>query len=153
MPFIYDRTIHFKDTDAAGVVYFANGLNLCHEAYEASLQASGFDLRSFFSGGQPVAFPIVHASIDFRRPMYCGDRIQVHLQPRSTRESEYEIQYQIFIGEEVEDSAPMTSQMLSSPSAKLAAIAVTRHVCIDTLQRQRQPYPPDIAIWLESWSQ
>ncbi|MFN7354635.1 MAG: 1,4-dihydroxy-2-naphthoyl-CoA hydrolase, partial [Pseudanabaena sp.] len=24
--FIYNRTINFRDTDAAGVVYFANGL-------------------------------------------------------------------------------------------------------------------------------
>ncbi|OUC11600.1 MAG: hypothetical protein B0A82_26985 [Alkalinema sp. CACIAM 70d] len=155
MPFIYDRTIRFSDTDAAGVVYFANGLNLCHEAYEASLQASGLDLRSFFSGGQSVVFPIVHASIDFRRPMHCGDRIQVHLQPRSTSESEYEIQYQIFICDNSTETASIpstTTPELKSPQpTTLAATAVTRHVCIAPQQRKRQPYSSDIAAWLAFW--
>ena len=48
MPFEYPRTIRFADTDAAGVVYFAQILSICHEAYEASLQASGIELRQFF---------------------------------------------------------------------------------------------------------
>ena len=41
MPFTYERTIHFADTDAAGVVFFANYLRLCHEAYEEALAAAG----------------------------------------------------------------------------------------------------------------
>lgn len=60
MAFIYDRTIHFSETDSAGVVYFANILTLCHEAYEASLVASGIELRSFFSSKE-IAVPITHA--------------------------------------------------------------------------------------------
>ncbi|MBD2021122.1 1,4-dihydroxy-2-naphthoyl-CoA hydrolase, partial [Leptolyngbya sp. FACHB-36] len=46
MPFVYSRTVRFSDTDAAGVVYFASALSICHEAYEASLAAVGVDLRS-----------------------------------------------------------------------------------------------------------
>jgi 1,4-dihydroxy-2-naphthoyl-CoA hydrolase len=66
MPFTYLRTVHFQDTDAAGVVYFANVLAMCHEAYEASLAASGINLKAFFSNPE-VAFPIIHASVDFYR--------------------------------------------------------------------------------------
>jgi 1,4-dihydroxy-2-naphthoyl-CoA hydrolase len=58
MAFIYSRTIHFQETDAAGVVYFANLLALCHEAYEASLAEAGVDLRQFFSSGGEVAVPV-----------------------------------------------------------------------------------------------
>ena len=47
--FVYTRSIRFHETDAAGVVYFANVLVLCHEAYEASLAAAGIDLGEFFS--------------------------------------------------------------------------------------------------------
>ncbi|MBD2326209.1 thioesterase family protein [Alkalinema sp. FACHB-956] len=148
MGFIYDRTIRFSDTDAAGVVYFANGLNLCHEAYEASLQASGINLRTFFSAGQTVAFPIVHASIDFRRPMHCGDRIQVHLQPRSISESEYEIQYQIFIYENTVETGSTPLDTPPPRSTFPVATAITRHVCIDTLKRKHQPYTTAIKTWL-----
>ena len=48
MPFTYSRTVRFADTDAAGIVYFANYLSLCHEAYEESLAAGGIDLGAFF---------------------------------------------------------------------------------------------------------
>ena len=37
MPFSYSRSVRFADTDAAGVVFFANYLALCHEAYEEAL--------------------------------------------------------------------------------------------------------------------
>lgn len=76
--FEYLRQVRLSDTDAAGVVYFANGLEICHEAYEAFLTAAGVDLRSFFSG-QTVAVPIVRAELDFRRPLYVGDSLVVQL--------------------------------------------------------------------------
>ena len=46
MPFEYQRTVHFADTDAAGVVFFANYLAICHEAYEESLGAAGIGLAA-----------------------------------------------------------------------------------------------------------
>jgi 1,4-dihydroxy-2-naphthoyl-CoA hydrolase len=32
MPFSHHRTVRFADTDAAGVVFFARTLAICHEA-------------------------------------------------------------------------------------------------------------------------
>ncbi|MEM6398800.1 MAG: thioesterase family protein, partial [Cyanobacteria bacterium P01_D01_bin.116] len=64
MSFTYNRTIRFQDTDAAGVVYFANVLAICHEAYEASLESLGIDIKQFFTNSS-TAFPIIHADVDF----------------------------------------------------------------------------------------
>ena len=124
MSFIYQRIVRFHETDAAGVVYFANVLNLCHEAYEASLAASGVNLKIFF-GGSAIAIPIVHADIDFRRPMFCGDLLKIDLTPHSQDPSSFEITYQI-----TEDTA----------NARPLAKALTRHVCIDTTERNRHPF-------------
>jgi 1,4-dihydroxy-2-naphthoyl-CoA hydrolase len=49
VPFSYERIIHFPDTDAAGVVFFANYLSICHEAYEEALADAGLPVRTFFS--------------------------------------------------------------------------------------------------------
>lgn len=135
MPFVYDRHVRFQDTDAAGVVYFANVLAICHEAYEASLAASGMNLREFFS---PVAtvFPVTHAEVDFLRPLFCGDRLSIHLIPRQISPQEFEIQYQIF-----RETAP----------EKPASQALTRHICIDATNRKRQEIPQEIIYWLEKW--
>src|SRR4028118_1740717 len=96
MPFTYTRTVHFQDTDAAGVVYFANVLAMCHEAYEASLATSGISLKSFFND-PTVAIPIVHASVDFLRPLFCGDQLLIQVIPKSITDSKFEIDYQLFV--------------------------------------------------------
>ena len=130
---VYTRRIYFRDTDAAGVVYFANLLVICHEAYEGALVTSGVELRSFFSNST-TAIPIVHASVDFFRPLFCGDAIEVHLKPKLLTPSEFEIAYTI----------------LEAESAKgKVAVALTRHVCIDPQQRCRQELPDEIMQWLQ----
>jgi 1,4-dihydroxy-2-naphthoyl-CoA hydrolase len=134
-PFIYDRTIHFCDTDAAGVVYFANGLSICHEAYEASLAASGIELKSFFRGGA-IAVPITHASIDFFKPMFCGDRIVVSLVKTLLSPDSFQIEYQLFLAPE-------------SDEKKAIAKALTKHVCIDSITRKRCNLSQDLMKWIE----
>lgn len=137
MSFIYPRTVYFRDTDAAGVVYFANVLAMCHEAYEASLAESGIDLRTFFRAGDSIV-PIVHAEVDFLRPMVCGDRLSIHLTPHALSTSEFEIHYTVFLA-----AAP------EKPVSK----ASTRHVCIAVPQRTRQGLFPALAHWLQQWSE
>lgn len=135
-PFIYDRTIYFRDTDAAGVVYFANGLSICHEAYEASLAASGIELKSFFRGGA-IAVPITQASIDFFKPMFCGDRIVVSLVKTLLSPESFQIEYQLFFD-------------IESVEKKAIAKALTKHVCIDPTTRKRCNLSPDLLKWIIS---
>lgn len=136
MAFFYTRTVRFQDTDAAGVVYFANVLAICHEAYEASLVASGINLKSFFSNSS-VAIPIVHAGVDFFRPLFCGDLLTIELIPNQLTGNEFEIAYRVFAGEVTD---------------KCAAQAITRHVCIEPARRSRQPLGKDMVQWLCRWN-
>ncbi|HEY9846206.1 MAG TPA: thioesterase family protein [Candidatus Caenarcaniphilales bacterium] len=135
MPFVYSRTIRFQDTDAAGVVYFANVLAMCHEAYEASLAASGIHLQTFFRN-PVVALPIVHASVDFFRPLLCGDRQVIQLIPKPLTVNQFETTYQFFPAEVPE---------------QLVAQALIRHVCIDPASRTRTAIPGEIQEWLRQW--
>lgn len=130
MSFTYNRTVRFPDTDAAGVVYFANVLSICHEAYEESLGISGINLKSFFSNPS-IAFPIVHANVNFFRPLFCGDRLLVNLTPQQLGVDKFEITYEI-----ISDNV-------------VAAKAVSRHVCIDLSSRSKQELPDNIIHWLE----
>ena len=128
MSFIYEYTIQFRDTDAAGVVYFANILSICHVAYEASLIESGVDLKLFVNNPE-FAVPITHASADFLKPLYCGDRITIELTPRSIDSCRFEITYQLG-----------------------SATAITKHVIINPSTRKRQELPLALTNWLEQWS-
>jgi 1,4-dihydroxy-2-naphthoyl-CoA hydrolase len=127
MSFKYEYTIQFRDTDAAGVVYFANIISICHIAYEASLMASGIDLKTFVNNSE-FAVPITHVSTDFFQPLYCGDRVIVELTPRSIEMSQFEIKYQLG-----------------------SATATTKHVVIDPHTRNRQELPKILTDWLVQW--
>ncbi|NEQ95404.1 MAG: acyl-CoA thioesterase [Cyanothece sp. SIO2G6] len=146
MPFIYQRTVQFRDTDAAGVVYFANVLSMCHEAYEASLQAVGMELRQFF-GDRHRAIPIVHAAVDLFQPMFCGESYLITLTPQLLKPSEFAIRYRVFAEAESGDK----QQAGGESRERAIAQATTRHVCIDPSQRTRQPLNPPIRHWLEQF--
>lgn len=134
--FVYQRTVFFQDTDAAGVVYFANVLSMCHEAFEASLAEFGVDLKAFFT--QPEqAIPIVHASVDFLRPMFCGDQLEIYVVPTQLNANEFELAYTIFADNKMD---------------KPVGRAKTRHVCIDAKSRTRTPLSGEISQWLAHWS-
>jgi 1,4-dihydroxy-2-naphthoyl-CoA hydrolase len=134
MTFSYARTIRFQDTDAAGVVYFASVLSICHEAYEESLAASGVSLQTFF-GQSSIAIPIVHASADFLRPMFCGDKILVYLTPKYMGNDYFEVTYKVVAAGDRE-----------------VAKVLTEHVCIDSDSRKRQQLPDEIVCWFQQWA-
>ncbi|MEL6263434.1 MAG: thioesterase family protein [Cyanobacteria bacterium J06626_6] len=141
MPFLYRRTIRFHETDAAGVMYFANLLTLCHEAYEAAIALAGFDLATFFSAQGAIALPIVHTSADFFQPMRCGDVIAVQLTPKLLTVNSFEISYGVY--------PRKPEEVATDPSGKRLASALTRHLCISPQTRRRQPLPAELTRWVE----
>lgn len=134
MPFIYERTIHFPDTDAAGVVFFANYLSICHEAYEEALAKAGLPVRTFFSE-QEIVVPVSKASADFLRPLRCGDRVRIEVHPTLLNENSYSVEY--------------TIMRLGKPD-KLAGQARTSHVCISSVSRERAPLPGLLLAWINA---
>ena len=133
MTFNYLRRVYLSDTDAAGVVYFAKGLEICHQAYEESLAAAGISLKQMLRD-KTIALPIVRAEIDFMRPLFCGDEIQVNLDASLISSSEFAIAYQI----------------CHTDNLELSVKALTKHVCIDPQIRTRTDLPSTILEWLDN---
>ncbi|MGI0480856.1 acyl-CoA thioesterase [Geminocystis sp. CENA526] len=119
---MYQRKIYFRDTDSAGVVYFCNLLSICHEAYEEYLANLKVNLKDFFSN-QLIAIPIIHAEIDFFKPLFCGDLINITLNLILINEKVFEIEYHVFKDND------------------LVAKALTKHICINPQTRKTQEIP------------
>ena len=132
MPTTHSRTVHFADTDAAGVVYFANFLSICHEAYEEALGASGVELAAFFSR-EGVVVPISKCEAEYLRPIACGDKLSVSISPRSLTEASFEVRFEV-------------TRLGANP--KTAARIRTEHVCIDSKSRARRAVPEPLAGWV-----
>ena len=131
MPFSYPYTIRLADTDAARVVYFTKVLEICHEAYEACLDASGIPLPNLVQDFN-IALPIVHAEVDFFRPLCWGNLIQVEVTPQLISETEFTVTYKIIA------------------ESNTKASASTRHVCINSKTRKRVSLPNALQEWLPS---
>jgi 1,4-dihydroxy-2-naphthoyl-CoA hydrolase len=138
MPYTYCRTIRFADTDAAGVVYFANVLSICHEAYEASLAAAGIELNRFFRS-ELAAVPIVHAEIDYFQPMRCGEQYEVEVSPTLLKPDKFEVQYRI-----------RALDQIAQADDRVIGRATTIHLCIEPQSRQRLPLPLELQQWLDA---
>jgi 1,4-dihydroxy-2-naphthoyl-CoA hydrolase len=131
MPFAYSRTIHFADTDAAGVVFFVNYLAICHEAYEESLSAAKIDLKTFFAD-TGVVVPISKSEADYLRPLACGDKVSISVTPALLSENSFEIQF----------------AMTHGTTQKAVARIRTVHVCTSSAKRERAPLPAALAAWV-----
>ncbi len=136
MAFSYSRAVYLGDTDAAGVVYFAGVMNICHEAYEESLAEVGINLQQFLTNST-VALPIVHAEVDFFQPMFCGDRLLVKMFCKQLSSYKFAIDYQIFS---------------AKASTRLLAKGNTIHVCINSQTRTKVDLPESIIQWLQAFT-
>jgi 1,4-dihydroxy-2-naphthoyl-CoA hydrolase len=134
MPFSYQRTVRFADTDAAGIVFFANYLAFCHEAYEESLAAAGIGLKDFFLN-TGVVVPIAKSEAAYLRPLSPGDKLRITVAPERLSENAYAVRYEIF---------------RLGPVEKLAARLRTEHVVTSTAKRERVPLPPALAAWVQA---
>ncbi|MEL6780130.1 MAG: thioesterase family protein [Cyanobacteria bacterium J06597_16] len=160
MTFTYTRTIRFHETDAAGVVYFANLLTLCHEAYEASLAEAGIALKTFFSTKGGLAVPVVHAEADFYRPLHCGDAIAITLTPTQLTHNSFEIDYKITpqrfeqgaLGTSNPDNLTPDDLPPGDSNDKPLATALTRHVCINPKTHRRQELTAPLLNWMQAAS-
>ena len=131
------RTVRFGDTDAAGVMHFAQLLHWCHEAYEESLERFGIEAAEVFprpGANLAIALPIVHCSADFLQPLVCGDPLAIALEPRRLDPGCFELTYRF------------------SSNGNPVATALTRHLAISSHQRQRRELPAAISRWLEASS-
>ncbi|WP_159788669.1 acyl-CoA thioesterase [Sodalinema gerasimenkoae] len=140
---VYQHTIHLDDTDAAGVVYFARLLSICHYAYEAAIAEAGVSLASLLAEAE-LALPIVEAQIRFLQPLYCGELITIEVTPKRLGESEFEVLYCVRRAGGDREGCENQNRPVSQAS--------TRHVCINPKTRRRQDLGPTLVAWLGSSS-
>jgi acyl-CoA thioester hydrolase len=76
--FRFPVRVYYEDTDAAGVVYYANYLNFMERARTEWLSSLGFDLAAI-ERLHGIVFVVHRVEIDFRRPAQLSDRLDVTL--------------------------------------------------------------------------
>lgn len=106
-------TVYFEDTDAAGIVYYANYLKFMERARSDMIRAAGVDqVAGLRSTGN--AYAVAEVSIRYRKPAYLGDNLVVISTVEAVRAVSVTIQQRVMRGTELVSDAMVTAAFLTS---------------------------------------
>lgn len=72
-----DFRVYYEDTDAGGVVYYANYLKFAERARTEMLRDKGID-QSKLAENEGILFVVRHAEIDLMKPARLDDKLNIH---------------------------------------------------------------------------
>ena len=78
-PFRFPLTVYYEDTDAAGVVYYANYLKFMERARTEWLGSLGFGVAEF-EAAHGVVFVVHRMEIEYRHPARLSDRLEATME-------------------------------------------------------------------------
>jgi len=130
--FTYKTKIRLHDTDAAGIIFFANQFKIIHDAYEDLLEEFGWSFQTMLKGTN-YFLPIVHAESDYLTPLFVGDKIAVAIKVGHIGNTSFSFEYTLKRGK------------------TLVGRAKTVHVTIDQKTRTKIPLPSVLRKALEKY--
>lgn len=68
--------VYYEDTDAAGIVYYANYLRFAERARTESLRFGGIDQSELLSG-EGIGFVVRRCTVDFLKPAMLDDLLTI----------------------------------------------------------------------------
>ncbi len=122
----HSETVRMTNTDAAGVLYFAEVFVLAHACYESFLHSGGLSLDAVINEGT-VMFLVINAEAEFRAPMRLGDEVTIELEILRIGKTSFTLGYSFVL-----------------PDGTGAASAKTTHVAVDHGTAKPVPLPPNI---------
>ena len=73
---VYRLRVYYEDTDAGGVVYYANYLNFAERARTEFLRTLGVSHKALAEDGGPL-FAVRRVEVDYLHPAYLDDELDV----------------------------------------------------------------------------
>ena len=113
-------TVYFEDTDAYGIVYYANYLKFMERARSDMIRAVGVDQAAEL-GASGSAYAVVEVDIRYRRPGRLGDDLRVVSQVQQVRASSVDIHQRVHARAGTVDRCPGDGSLPRRPGPSAAA--------------------------------
>jgi len=117
----YKTTVRMHQTDAAGVVFYANLFVMAHDCYENRLEQYA-SLSEILQ--RNIHIPIVRAEADYRLPIRLSDQITIELTLAKKQKTSFTLEY-----------------TFKNANGEIVAQVQTVHVVIDSRTRQPVEFP------------
>jgi len=86
--------IYYEDTDAGGIVYYANYLKYLERARTEFLLEKGIDVAEYHKKG--YLFAVIHVDVNYKRPARLGEIIDVTTEVTELTNVTITLKHQIF---------------------------------------------------------
>jgi acyl-CoA thioester hydrolase len=128
MPSVFNWTvrIYYEDTDAGGIVFYANYLKFFERARTEWLRAAGIGQQELLDS-EAAAFVVRHASIDYVAPARLDDEIKLTTTIQKLGRASVHFLQQAWLGE----------QLLTTAKVKVG--------CVDAKTMRPRPLPDAVA--------
>ncbi len=108
--------VYYEDTDAGGVVYYANYLNFYERARTELLRELGFEQNDLITD-RDILFAVTNVDIHYRRPACFNDMLEVSAVIREVG--------RVGLVFEQEMRRPADGELLSSATIRVACLSAT----------------------------
>jgi len=121
--FIWRSRVYWEDTDAGGVVYYANYLKFLERARTEWLRARGI-VQSELAASERVVFAVIEVGIQYLRPARLDDEVCISCEPQ--REGAATVKFAQRIWRAAEPEAPLVEAQIRVACLDAAAFRPRR---------------------------
>lgn len=132
--FSYKTSVHLRDTDATGVLYFAEQFKMALEAFEAYLKSADLPLGKILDTTH-FLMPIVHAKGDYMAPLRVGDNLEIFPRLERFGTSSFTIHYRFQKGKDEVGKVSLVHATVSKETFKSIPIPEELHTLLRNLDK------------------
>jgi acyl-CoA thioester hydrolase len=126
--FVWPVRVYWEDTDAGGIVYYANYMKFMERARTEWLRALGID-QVRLKDEHGLMFVVVDVEAHYRRQARYGDRLQVTCKVRETTRASITLDQEVYREE-------LGGELLLDGRVRAA--------CLDAQTYRPRPLPPEL---------
>lgn len=93
-PFVFPVRVYYEDTDAAGIVYYANHLKYMERARTEWLRSLGFELTEL-KDGDGVLFTVAKLELEYKKPALFNDTLSVSVEMKRMARAYFDLTQRI----------------------------------------------------------
>jgi len=140
-PFIWPVRVYYEDTDAMGVVYYANYLKFFERARTEWLRVSNVHQREL-AAGQHLQFVVRAANMDYLAPARLDDSLQIFLTTKKLGRTSVVFYHEVW---RMTTNTVNTAGFEAKSAPDLLATAEVTIVCVDTNAMRPRAIPTTIS--------
>ncbi|MGZ3769220.1 MAG: acyl-CoA thioesterase [Bdellovibrio sp.] len=86
------KTLKFRESDPAGIMFFGNIYGFAHDAFEEFIVSAGYKYEEWFKEKEYI-IPIRHSEADFLAPLIPGKTYDISVTVESFGETSFKMKY------------------------------------------------------------